>query len=414
MCFFQRLNKRMLCTRVCNYLLIIFIAIQCSVLHANCSKPIAIYLTWQHAPTTTMTVQWISDSETQKDQIEYQKDGTSEWKSIEGGQLKLSEGSPYVVHRVEMTGLTPNTEYRFRINKEEQTYKFLTLQEDLKTPIRFVVGGDIYQDSIESVTETNIQAAKSNPHFALLGGDIAYAAFKDPLLPEDINRWLIWLKTWQQTMVTPDGRMIPMVTAIGNHDTRGRYGQPPEQATCYYNLFSTPGNLSYRIIDFGNYLSIVILDSGHTQSISGEQAQWLDATLKDRKDKLHKFALYHVGAYPSVRQMDNKIAPLIREHWVPIFEKYSLHAGFEHHDHAYKRTQRIKNNKVDPKGVLYLGDGAWGVADPRLPRVEGELWFLAKTAPERHFILVTLDGSSRTFTAINSKGEKFDNYEMKD
>lgn len=43
----------------------------------------------------------------------------------------------------------------------------------------------------------------------------------------------------------------------------------------------------------------------------------------------------------------------------PLFEEYELTAAFENHDHTYKRTHRIRDGWWIPRGVLYLGDGAW-------------------------------------------------------
>ncbi|MBA2728260.1 MAG: metallophosphoesterase family protein [Parachlamydiaceae bacterium] len=377
-------------------------------------KPVAVYLTWQHSPLTTMTIQWISSLESLSDSIEYQQSGTKKWLRAVASHFPFPENFPGLIHRVEISGLKPATEYIFRIGKQEKIYKFKTMPTDLNKPLRFVVGGDIYHDLIEFVKETNIQAAKTNPDFALLGGDIAYTSEKESEIPENSDRWITWLINWSETMITSDGRLIPMITAIGNHDTLGRYTQSPKQAPFYYALFPTPDNREYRVIDFGKFLSIFVLDSGHTHLISGEQAKWLEDELKSRNDIMHKFALYHAGAYPSVRQMDSKMSPIIRDYWVPLFEKYGLNAAFEHHDHAYKRSVRIKDDKADPKGVLYIGDGAWGVSEPRHPKVQGEQWFLAKTAAERHFILVTIEKGKRKFEAINSKGQQFDSYEIKD
>ncbi|MFQ5729958.1 MAG: metallophosphoesterase, partial [Waddliaceae bacterium] len=124
----------------------------------------------------------------------------------------------------------------------------------------------------------------------------------------------------------------------------------------------------------------------------------------------HKFALYHVPAYPCVRKFKGMFNIQIRRHWVPIFENFGLTAAFEHHDHAYKRTHLIYRERIDPKGVLYLGDGGWGVKRARKPRSAGSLWYLAKTARARHFIMVTLDGGNRHYTAIDSKGNVIDTY----
>ena len=36
-------------------------------------------------------------------------------------------------------------------------------------------------------------------------------------------------------------------------------------------------------------------------------------------------------------------------------------AAFENHVHLFKKTWKLKGNLKHPNGVLYLGDGLWGV-----------------------------------------------------
>ena len=110
------------------------------------------------------------------------------------------------------------------------------------------------------------------------------------------------------------------------------------------------------------------MDSGHTHPINGAQTEWLAGVLEARQLVPHKFALYHVPAYPSSRPFNYGISKQIRKNWVPLFDKYKLTAAFENHDHDYKRTHPLLEGKTAPKGVIYLGDGAWGVETPRKAR----------------------------------------------
>jgi len=149
---------------------------------------------------------------------------------------------------------------------------------------------------------------------------------------------------------------------------------------------------------------MVILDSGHTNLIEGDQQVWLDSALRERTDRPHVFPVYHVPAYPSVRSFTNVISTRVRESWVPLFEQYGIQLAFEHHDHAYKRTIPIRAGEPHPEGIVYLGDGAWGVG-VREPRPPGEDWYLAKTAAKHHAILVTLFGDDRHVLVINTSDD---------
>lgn len=400
-------------TRVnCRFLLVIGFIFFCSTLSAELFNPSVLYLTWQRNPESTMTITWITNQERPFDEVDYQKKGDNSWYIARGMHQQMPNGYPYYIHRVELTQLQPATEYFFRIGIDGVIFKFRTMSADLESPIRFVAGGDVYHDDIKSVGEINRQAAKTNPDFAIIGGDLAYSLTNMGFLQKFISRetphrWLTWLAGWKAEMVASDGRLIPLIPAIGNHETMGGEGQTPEQAKFFYALFTMPGKQGYNVLDFSDYLSLILLDSGHTHDIGGEQTRWLNTILSQRQQKLHKFALYHEGAYPSVRSPDGKIPRTIRKHWVPLFERYGLSAAFENHDHAYKRTFILKNGRIDSSGVLYLGDGCWGVKSPRIPKKQK---YIAESASTRHFILVTLDKESRRYTAIGPQGNIIDEF----
>jgi len=371
--------------------------------------PVAAYLTWQSDPATTMTVSWIGDGSGQEGRLLYKKAGEEKWKTAEGERLLIPQQLPYTLHRLKLKDLEPDSEYRFRLEEEGASRQFRTMPQELEGPLRFVEGGDMYHGSWEPLIATNRLAAAQNPRFALLGGDIAYAAPRFGLFSENFERWLNWLKAWDRYMVTEEGNMIPFLILIGNHDVIGRYGQIPEQAEFYYSLFPAPESSGGKAVDFGGYMSLILLDSGHTHPVPGKQTEWLKKELEKRKEVPHKFVAYHVAAYPSTRKYDNRISRKIRKHWVPLFEEHRVSAVFEHHDHAYKRTLPLYQGRFDPeRGILYLGDGAWGVERPRNPYSPRARPYLARSEAKRHFLLVTIDKKGRRYEAIDGNGKTFD------
>lgn len=375
---------------------------------AQTKDPLALYLTWQGDPTTTMTIQWISFSDDKETVVKYRantKESDEPWRTVKGTSASLVKESPYLLHRTELKNLEPETEYVFRAGPQGLIYKFKTLPKTLEHPLRIAVGGDVFHDAIESLKETNREAAKTNPAFVLLGGDLAYSGL-------DVDSWIIWLCIWKQTMTTTDGFLIPMVVAIGNHDTESHYGAKPESAPIFYALFRPRGRTAYYTFDAGDYLALTILDTGHTAPIEGRQTDWLRRKLRKRQEYTYKFALYHVPAYPSARKFGTKKSAAVRKNWVPLFEKFGVQTAFENHDHCYKRTVSLKKGKEDPEGIVYIGDGAWGVTEPRENKRGLDGWYLAKAVSVRHFVLVTLEKSERRFEAIDSKGNRFDRHSV--
>lgn len=369
-------------------------------------EPLSVYLTWQHDPQTSMSIQWISEKDKLSDAIEYQEIGSEEWHQQTGKHMIMPSKMPYLIHTVELNQLKPSTSYCFRLTKEGKKYKFRTMPADLCHPIHFVVGGDMYNGTKENLEKTNRAAASMNPMFVLIGGDIAYGATSRSK-PEDAQKWLDWLRIWKNTMVTAEEFLIPIIPAIGNHEVRGGVGTTNE-AQFFFALFPLPGLDGYNVLDFENYMSLIILDSGHTNPIQGSQTEWLKKVLEQRQAVPHKFAVYHIPAYPSYRNYNAIDSRLIRQNWVPLFEKYGLLAAFENNDHTYKRTHPIVQGRVQAKGVLYLGDGAWAVSNVRTPKTPKQAWYIAKSSSSQYFMLVTLNGNSRRFQAFTPDGVIFD------
>jgi hypothetical protein len=295
------------------------------------------------------------------------------------------------------------------VNSESKSYKFKTMPKKLSKSISFVQGGDMYYKTLTYMEQLCLEAAKRNPHFALLGGDIADSSSHEG--EEEVQHWLDWLICWEKSMVTSDGRLVPIVAAIGNHEVKGKFHKTPEEAKMFFTLFPMPKKKGYMVLDFGKYLSLFLLDSGHVDEVDGKQAKWLSSALKKRVGQLHKFAVYHVPAFPAAIQ--KKIEPIedqIRQFWVPKFEQYGLNVAFEHHEHTYKRTHPIRNDKIDPQGVVYLGEGAFGADKLHEVHPLEERWYLAFAQSARHFIYAELTPKKRSFEAIGLHGEVIDAY----
>lgn len=369
------------------------------------ASPSVLYLTWLHDPTTTMTIHWHTTDHTPQTVVYYRQQEKKKWLEAKGIS-SLVPKTNLLVHTVELDGLNPDSKYEFRVEKKGETYRFKTLPSSLSHPVRFVIGGDAYHQ-LDRFGKMNCQIAKYSPDFVVIGGDIAYTNgmrlfFKSRSW--EVRRWRKFFKEWKKQLVTEDGRLIPLIPVLGNHDMRGSSLHSREQRPLFYEFFPLPNKLSYRVLDFGNYLSLILLDTGHSFNIQGRQTTWLGEQLKERVKMSYKFAIYHISAYPSAYAYQGTVPTQIRKQWCPLFDQYQLTAAFENHNHAYKRTFPLKGGKIDPTGVIYIGDGSWGVR-PREPK---ELWYLAKKAKVNAICLITLRETSASIEALSSKGKIFD------
>ena len=235
-----------------------------------------LFLTWQHDPTTTMTVQWIGpDQPPESFPVYYLPSGGKTWLAAET-HAKPFTGTDQKVFRVELTGLTPGTDYVFRVGITSPAYKFRTMPAKATDIITFVSGGDSGVNA--HAISTNILAAKQDPSFALIGGDLAYDNGTSP------KTFLSYLSNYSKHMVDSKGRLIPMVACIGNHEVRGGYRGKRSDSPSFLSVFDGLfRDATYSALDFGDYLSLVLLDTDHIAPISGEQTSWLAHTLLERE-----------------------------------------------------------------------------------------------------------------------------------
>ncbi len=382
------------------------------------AEPAGFFLTWKDDPCTTMIVDWHVEDGQEVPLLEYRKKGAEEWRTANGTEGKY----PFAKRRLfreELAGLEAGTTYEFRFGADGEVRTFRTMPSSLQNPVKFAVGGDTRHQT-EWFEKMNRLAVSHEPDFVVLGGDLAYENGEEGSVQNIID----WFDAFGKTMVTKSGRVVPVLVAIGNHEVRGgfigsaqakslREENPTlseeavreKLAPYFYNLFACPGQPGYRAMDFGNYLSLILLDSNHTNPIDGTQRDWLEKALAARKDCPNVFPVYHVPAYPSVRPFDEPVSTLVRRHWVPLFEKFGVRLAFENHDHAFKRTKPLREGKVDPEGIVFLGDGAWGVG-PRQPHADS--WYLEKSAGVRNCMIVTLDGKGRSVEVFDEDGKPLD------
>ncbi|MCA9218668.1 MAG: metallophosphoesterase family protein, partial [Planctomycetales bacterium] len=242
-----------------------------------------------------------------------------------------------VIQHSALKHLEPDTTYAFELRKEDtgsdqgRRYFFRTAPSDADRPLSFVTGGDMYGTRAKLDT-MNSEAGKQNAAFALLGGDLAYAN------GSDANRWYDWIDSWARFAITAEDCCLPMIAVIGNHECSRNLNDVPERerrdfdpvknAKFYRSLFQLPNDKTNFVVDFGNYMSIVCLDSYHTQTPQS-QAPWLEETLQSRVACPNLFVCYHRPAFGTLVKDDVED---IRKYWSGLFEHYGVDVVFEN-DH---------------------------------------------------------------------------------
>lgn len=365
----------------------------------------------------------------------------------EGGQWVLANGSseayPFtgsgyvrrlrLIHRVKLSALTPGTVYEFRFTRAGRIYRFHTPSTNPES-VRAVFFGD----TLRGTEFINMCRAirDESPDFAVIGGDWA----EDNGVEDSIERWDIWWSRWMANTVADNGRVIPMVPVIGNHEVDGYYhGTIPDSAPFFYAFFPAMREAGgYRTFDIGaDFLSIVVTDTEHTNpEITGSDNQtvWLQNTLPALINRPHLIPVQHVPGYTSRRNWNDAQFQRIRDHWYPIYESSGVRLSFDHHEHNYKRTVPILDGSEDANGIVFLGGGCFGVEvrdvlNPNttwyLEAAHGDLYLEGLDGPDamdgtdadpegkgRHFYLVEFRQDKRIIHSVNKDGVRFHTFEQ--
>jgi acid phosphatase type 7 len=379
------------------------------------NEPLAIFLTWTEDPTTTISIDWHT-MQKQDQRLFFRKRNGGEWEDVTSHTFPFPFSNRFI-HRVSLSNLIPNTAYDIKFGASENIYYFRTMPSNTaEEQVIIALGGDtMYSGQTDLMIKTNHQVLKYDPHFVVIGGDLAYADG----LAEGVEKWYSWFDAWKTSLITDDNRIIPIIVGIGNHEVVKGYYYNHEDfvvndenrekiAPYFYKLFAFPGHPGYNILDFGNYLSLIILDTDHTNPIDGEQTEWLEEQLEKRREVLHTVPVYHVAAYSSYRNFEGRIPKRIREHWLPLFEEHGVKVAFENHDHTYKLTYPIKNNQIDEDGIVFVGDGAWG----RIPRPirNKDAWYLKSADSLRSFVIMSIQGRNQSLLMIDGDGNLIESY----
>jgi len=381
--------------------------------------PATLILTWEKDPCRSMTALWLRGpglGETPRNDlpeiIQWKKAGEEGWQSMRAESLPFPDpeklGRPrWTLVRARWDQLAPGEMYLFKIGDSPEA-KFRTAPGEIGSGVTFVEGGDV--DIADPSGQMMALGAGQNPLFMSVGGDLAYGD------GHDIRREIAFWKQWRQAACAPDGRIIPFVPGIGNHEVKGGYVQEgatfeqmKARAPFFYALF---GGL-YRqaepvALDFGNYLSMLLLDSGHVLPIS-PQTDWLKANLAKRKDMPWVFASWHVSTYPSFRKWrDQKEIVQTREEWVPVLEQSDVAAVFTHHEHNF---QRVESEGKAGRKIPFLGNGAMGVE--ARPQHCPESRALTKAFAQSEYLnVVQLRTNGATVRALGPEGQELDRLDL--
>lgn len=274
--------------------------------------------------------------------------------------------------------LTPKQE-RFDFILRDQALHFKKIPENSS---KFLLGGDVYHEK-KALPKVFNALKKQKADALVLGGDVAYTTHRaNPFLTLrwEANRWKTFFTYYQKYTTSDQGRLLPIVSCIGNHDVHRR------SRNLFFDVFPIKKR-GYEKLDLGS-LQVFILDTDNVTPIAGKQTKWLEESLKT-PFKGMRIAVYHHPSYPTIQPFNNRRAKEIRKNWIPLMQNYGVQVSFEHHSHVYKKCIPLLAEGFNHP-LIIVGDGCLGVKPRTTTRKENQR-YLANCTPINHFFLLHLD-----------------------
>lgn len=256
------------------------------------------------------------------------------------------------VHQVQLKGLTPGTQYRYRVYSQEVLkHERINVQYGnvaataifRSRPLTFVTHGK--PGSYEFAVVNDIHE-RNDVLKQLLGqlnfSNTAFVVFNGDMISYSLSEEQVFAG-FMDTAINIFAKEIPMYYSRGNHETRGPYASqfskyfPGVNGHLYYMF--TKGDACFIVLDGGEdkpdsdieYSGITDMDRYRT-----EQAEWLNEITKSEsfKNAKYKIAICHMP--PTTGWHGNQE---IVSKWVPILNEAGIQLMISGHLHRHVMMQ---------------------------------------------------------------------------
>jgi predicted MPP superfamily phosphohydrolase len=296
---------------------------------ADDTTPRYIHLSWVNNPKTTMTIAWKTNVETASI-VQY---------GLNTAYGDEEIGTDAIWHFVELTGLSPDTVYHFRVgdgNLWSKDSYFKTGTTGKHTT--FVGLGDAQEHNPNRKLMVDVVNNVMDLDFFLYSGDFIENA-------REVHRWNSWFADYSKLT-----NHLAMMSALGNHE---------KNHSNYYNFLALPGNEAYYSFSYGS-VHFAILHTyweGVPDENYTDQVDWLTADLDAHQDYEWTFIMMHrppFSSFPRYFEVEPNWYQVINDSFRPVFEQYEVDLVLTGHEHSYERLE--KNN------ITYIisgGAGSW-------------------------------------------------------
>ncbi len=309
-------------------------------------------------------------------------------------------------HRADVSGLSPDTLYVYRVQGKDtwSAWSQLRTAGSAQQPLTVLYFGDTQNKNLSHVSRVIRAGQKAAPdaRLTLFAGDLVSGGDG-----ADDSEWGEWFAAtgWllQETLVAP---------AIGNHEYFEEFEDTPQERRVLGRhwpvTFALPDNgasatasTSYWFDQQG--VRFAVLDGTSALDLGTAQAQaaWLDRTLADNPNPW-TIVLIHQPFYSPREGRENAA---LRDVLLPVVRRHGVDLVLQGHDHTYGR--RGEGNPPTPQFVVT-------VAGPKQYRLSDEA--RATMAPvgedTQLYQVLHIDADTLRYEARTVTGRLYDGFEL--
>lgn len=341
--------------------------------------PTRVILTPTESPSTSQSFSWLAGDETQKTgEVEIVASSGGAPQRVAAKPVGQTSGNSKEHFSATVSNLMANTEYQYRVGAPgamSSWYRFTTASAQA-TEFQFVYYGDAQVGLDTTWPSVVAQAEAKAPHSigSVHAGDLINTSSND-------TEWLNWFKGMAQSAATSN-----VMAAPGNHEYKGDsvltawkahfeypLNQPSNEtigelakraegdtdaARQYAAYFAHWADFAAETVYYTDYQGVRFITlnatrdqgfltppnlpsctgaecpSGTVRALWPEyQAAWLDFVLKNSPSKWN-VVTFHQPVYSASQGRNDEV---LRNVWVPVFERNNIDLVLMGHDHAYAR-----------------------------------------------------------------------------
>lgn len=366
--------------------------------YPSSATPDQVMLTWSSSPSTSIDIQWRTDTTVETGEIRYREKGTNEVYSVKADKFVMEDRllmNDRFDHRftAQLKNLKPGRTYQYQIVPETNWHKNYTFSTPGNNDsFSFIWFGDTHH-SPEWGKMMNM-AFESHP-------DAAFYSIAGDLVSEGLHR-----DQWDDLFEFSKNVICqrPLMSVVGNHDNRLGLG-----SKMYRDMFSFPKNGPENVPKENTYSftykNALFLMIDATAPVDA-QTEWIEEQLKNT-NATWKIAEFHFPPY-------NWEEPYydIQKAWVPLFDKYHVDMVFGGHIHYYMRSKPMKAGKV----VDSYNDGTAYVISIGIPSktddYTDEPYAEVRKMEGQYYQYLTIEGSRLTYSTFDSKNQLVDSFKI--